>query len=142
LLITTDILLDSNYTEHKWEIGAPPSIVIDDVCRKCFQICYSIPNSSVLNIVKDIKNGAILPQPKFNDTTALSPVIINGLLKFASKKGLPLSKEQIVMLHIPNSTSSIITYSWMYTHFNLVGDFIPNSNGEIHLEPIDIKDLE
>jgi len=29
----------------------------------------------------------------------------------------------------------------MYTHFNLVGDFIPNSNGEIHLEPIDIKEI-
>ena len=45
------------------------------------------------------------------------------------------------MLRIPNSTSSLNSYSWMYNHFNLVGDFIPNSNGEIHLEPIDIKEV-
>lgn len=28
-------------------------------------------------------------------------------------------------------------YTWMKFYFDLVGDQIPNSNGEIHLEPED-----
>lgn len=32
-------------------------------------------------------------------------------------------------------------YTWLHNYFNLVGDNIPNSAGEIHLEPIEIKEV-
>ena len=33
------------------------------------------------------------------------------------------------------------TYGWMDSYFQLVGDAMPNSNGDIHLEPITIKEV-
>ena len=36
---------------------------------------------------------------------------------------------------------TLAAYAWMLQYFKLVGDFIPNAGGEIHLEPITIVEI-
>lgn len=52
-----------------------------------------------------------------------------------------LSHEQIAMTKIPNSYMSLACYVWMKNFFELVGDQVPNSAGEIHLEPTTINEI-
>ena len=59
----------------------------------------------------------------------------------AAKRGLVLNQEQVAMLRIPNRAESFSCYAWMHSHFECVGDQIPNSAGEIHLEPITIREV-
>ena len=59
----------------------------------------------------------------------------------AAKRNLILSHEQIAMLRIPNRVEAFSCYAWMHSHFECVGDQIPNSPGEIHLEPITIREV-
>lgn len=129
------------YASHQWKVGTVSTLLIDNVCRKCFQNCYDIGNSSVLNIVKSIKEGEVVVEKRFNDNTTLSPPLINMLLKLAAARGLTIPQSRIAMLRIPNSPSSLTCYAWLHNYFTLVGDNIPNSAGEIHLEPIEIKEI-
>lgn len=45
------------------------------------------------------------------------------------------------MIQVPNSPTSLNCYCWMDHYFELVGDKIPNSDGEIHLEPTDMRSI-
>ena len=51
-----------------------------------------------------------------------------------------LSKEQIQAMNLPNGPQSLGCYAWMLEFFKMMGDSMPNVD-EIHLEPIDIKDI-
>jgi hypothetical protein len=52
-----------------------------------------------------------------------------------------LSREQVAAILIPNSPVSLSCYAWMDDYFKLVGDAIPNKENEIHLEPVEIKEI-
>eukprot|EP01036_Dinobryon_divergens_P034074 gene34074-44025_t len=66
---------------------------------------------------------------------------ISKFIKLASKRGIILTKTQLAMLQVPNSPTSLNCYCWMDHYFELVGDKIPNSDGEIHLEPTDMRSI-
>ena len=59
----------------------------------------------------------------------------------ARKDGNYLNHEQIASLQIPNTVQSLSCYAWMSSYFKLRGDAAPNSNNEIHLEPITINEI-
>ena len=92
-------------------------------------------------MVKSIKEGELVVEKRFNDKTTLSNSLIDMLLKLAAARGMNLARNQIAMLRIPNSPAVLTCYAWLHNYFNLVGDNIPNSAGEIHLEPIEIKEV-
>ena len=70
----------------------------------------------------------------------MTPVFKRALYAIANETGNTLSDKQMAALQIPNTVLSLSSYAWMTTYFNLMGDKAPNSE-EIHLEPIDIKDI-
>jgi hypothetical protein len=43
-------------------------------------------------------------------------------------------------MRLPNGTQSLGCYAWMLEYFKMMGDSMPNVD-EIHLEPIEIKDI-
>ena len=126
---------------HRWRVGAAPWSIIDNVCRRCFQNCYNIANSTVLLIVKQIKSGEVVIAPSIKDKTTIKNHVADTLIKMAIKRGNILSKSQIAMMHIPNSPACMTCYAWMHNYFELVGDCIPNSDGEVHLEPLNIWEV-
>ena len=52
-----------------------------------------------------------------------------------------LTQRQIASVSLPNSPAVLTAYGWLADHFKLVGDWIPNLGGEIHLEPIHIVEV-
>jgi hypothetical protein len=44
-------------------------------------------------------------------------------------------------MRIPNTEVALATYGWMQNYFKLVGDFQPNRDNEIHLEPCTVKSI-
>ena len=97
--------------------------------------------SSLSSIVKSLKAGEVFHAPRFRVNATLSPEFVDKLIRLATQRGLDLTHEMIAMLRIPNSAESFTCYAWMHAHFEMVGDQIPNSDGEIHLEPISIKEV-
>jgi hypothetical protein len=88
-----------------------------------------------------INVGARNSDTNLNDQTNYSSrekKYFDEIIQFAANKGINLSAEQLAALQIPNTPMATETYSWMDFYFNLLGDSIPNSDGEIHLEPISI----
>ncbi len=61
--------------------------------------------------------------------------------KLAISKGCYISDAQIAAMIIPNSTASLTCYGWLHEFFKLVGDFQPNKNDEIHLEPVELQEI-
>ena len=61
------------------------------------------------------------------------------LKKYVKLRGCYISDDQIASMVIPNTPSSLSCYAWMHDHFELVGDAMPNLDGEIHLEPTEIQ---
>lgn len=53
---------------------------------------------------------------------------------------MQLSREQIQAMRLPNGPQSVGCYAWMLEYFKMMGDSMPNVD-EIHLEPIEIKDI-
>jgi hypothetical protein len=71
----------------------------------------------------------------------MCPLIAKSLKKYAKLRGSYISDEQVAAMVIPNTTASLACYAWMHDHFELVGDAMPNLDGEIHLEPTEMKTI-
>jgi hypothetical protein len=105
------------------------------VCRRGFAKAYSVSHWYVEDIINRIKKGDI------NCLSDLNPVYaIHGqnkeVIDFAEKYGIGLSHEQLGSLNLSSDTNILICSAWMKYYFQLVGDQAPNTDCEIHLEPI------
>jgi len=76
-----------------------------------------------------------------SDKSVVASEIQGALIGEARQRGLRLSRDQRAMIALPNTSESILCYCWMETFFKMIGDEIPNSSGEIHLEPMFYKDV-
>ena len=95
------------------------------------------------DICHSLKNDEVNCDIGLNDNTGaykLTPVFKRALNAMANETGHFLNHQQIAALQIPNTIVSLSEYAWMSAYFDLVGDKAPNAD-EIHLEPIDIKDI-
>ena len=91
--------------------------------------------------MQSLKAGEVEHQPAFRTNCVVDKTISDNLVRMAAKRTLILNLEQVAMLRIPNRAEAFSCYAWMHSHFDCVGDNIPNSPGEIHLEPITIKEV-
>lgn len=73
--------------------------------------------------------------PKFRDGTKCDEKTINTVKNYLS------TREQESLLIIKRSVPIFTAISWFKRYFALVGDQMPNTENEIHLEACDYKDL-
>jgi hypothetical protein len=92
-------------------------------------------------MVKEIKSGVVNSEGKLSDKSTVPTGQLKSLKKIAKSFGLRLTREQVAAAAIPNSPAGTTAYSWMLYYFKLVGDFVPNAGGEIHLEPTTIVEI-
>ena len=103
-----------------------------------------ITEMNLKTIKSKIKNQEEKGIENFRDNLKCSTATIENVKRSASSSNqLPnkLSRVQESMLIIKKSTSVFIAKTWFYRFFNLVGDQMPNTQGEIHLEACDYSDL-
>lgn len=118
------------------------------MCHTCFEHCYGIGQTLLYQLTNDVKKG-IKTQERLEGEGRLgdaakyqnNPVFVKQLLNLAKLRGYSLDHRQIAALVVPNSPTSLTCYAWMHDHFDLIGDAIPNSRCEIHLEPITLTEV-
>jgi hypothetical protein len=124
-----------------WSIGDKTKTRVEGVCKQAFCNAYCVSSSHVDNILKEIKLGNQNCQRPFSDHSRVEMGMFQGLKKIAAGFGFYLSKKQVAAAKLPNSPTVLTAYGWMARHFDLIGDMVPNSGGEIHLEPIHIVEV-
>ena len=77
----------------------------------------------------------------FSDKDKVSAYTADEVKRTAFANGCQLTRDQENFLIVSRSTSTFLALAWMEKDFNLVGDVMPNTNGEIHLEACDYADL-
>lgn len=132
---------EKRYCRHNWKIGVAPKRVVENVCRTAFQLAYGIGKSYIEVIVRSIKDFEVNLEPPLDDRAVISSHYEYLFIKMAEDRGLQLTRDQLAALRVPNSPTSVLCYSWMLIYFDVIGDLIPNSDGEIHIEPTDIKEI-
>jgi len=133
------------YYKYEWKIGVGKNSK-RNVCRDAFMIAYDIKPTYLIEICHNIKRDNINTDSVFNDkenyvTQDKSNQTYNQLIKYSKSKGITLTVHQLAAMQIPNTHVALDTYGWMDAYFQLIGDIMPNSHGDIHLEPITIKEV-
>ena len=59
----------------------------------------------------------------------------------ASHAASCLNRKQLACMNIPNTPMHIDAMKWMEQYFEISGDYQPNSNEEIHLDPIKKREI-
>jgi len=141
----TGDICQKGYARYDWKIGIGNAIK-NGVCREAFMIAYDIKSTYFETLCREVKEGTLNYEKKLNDKTNIvhedrNNVIYNELIRYTKLHGLKLTVQQLAAMQIPNTQVALDTYGWMDNYFQLVGDIMPNSNGDIHLEPITIKEV-
>jgi hypothetical protein len=124
-----------------WKIGDKMKCQITGVCKTAFCNVYRVSSSHVDNIVREIKDSIVTTKRAFSDKTSADLALLPDLRRIAKAFGLHLSKTQLAAAKLPNSPAVLQAYGWMADYFELVGDYAPNCDEEIHLEPIKIVEV-
>lgn len=115
------------------------------VCRNAFRYAYGVSRDYLNTICQDVKRKKESVVRSLNDCS--NPMASNDpnfkeyCTNIEKQMGITLSPDQLAARGIPNTAESMQCWSWMKYYFNLVGDFEPNTDGEIHLDCCDITDI-
>lgn len=133
---------ETNRARMCWKVGDPTILQVTDVCKNCFCNVYGVSLSHVDEVVREVKSGICGDAPKLSDRTpGCDKHLLAGLRRIARSYGIHLTQRQVAAAAIPNSPLVLTAFGWMNDHFKMVGDYMPNLGGEIHLEPIHIVEI-
>lgn len=71
----------------------------------------------------------------------MSPSLIKQLNKTGGQFGLRINNNEVNSANIGLGFKSVVTAVWMENFFQMVGDPMPNTDGEIHLEKQEKKSI-
>lgn len=71
----------------------------------------------------------------------MSPHLVQHIEKNGAKFGIKLSSSEVTAVNVASTLRSVFAAVWMHNFFQLTGDPMPNTDGEIHLEKQDIKGI-
>jgi hypothetical protein len=108
------------------------------VCRRGFALVYSVSHWYVEDIISQLKKGDVNVLRDFTKTNIVL-VTDKRVQKFAERYDISVTPEQLASLNIATCPKSLMCAAWMKYYFALVGDQVPNTDSEIHLEPIPKK---
>lgn len=128
-----------------YSVGSLLGGKVSGICHTSFENVYGVSHKYVDNVRIEVKRGISgnVHNEPFTDRSSYrrSTDFVNGLIKLSAKRGRPLTSQLIAAMLIPNSPVCLSAYAWMDAFFDMMGDKIPNSNGEVHLEPIDVTEI-
>ena len=58
-------------------------------------------------------------------TTTVERSLVDSMQQIASSYNFRFDREQVSAAALPNGEKSILAYTWMIEHFNLIGDYEP-----------------
>lgn len=113
------------------------------VCKRGFCRAYAVSHWYVEDIVAKLKKGEMSVLRHLNHIHAIPTSVVRDsrLETFAEKFGIRLTPIQVGNLRLSLSVPQLMTAAWMQYYFSLIGDQVPNSDHEIHLEPVPKKNV-
>jgi hypothetical protein len=108
------------------------------VCKRGFCRAYAVSHWYVEDLVEKLKKGEVSVLSHLNHMPAIPSSVARDsrLETFAASFGINLTPIQIGNLCLSQSVPQLMTAAWMQYYFSLIGDQVPNSDHEIHLEPV------
>lgn len=108
------------------------------VCKRGFCRAYAVSHWYVEDIVNKLKKGEMTVLSHLNHVPAIPASVASDsrLENFAACFGIILTPVQIGNLRLSQSVPQLMAAAWMQYYFSLIGDQVPNSDHEIHLEPV------
>jgi hypothetical protein len=102
------------------------------VCTRAFSYIYGLSNWGRKKLINSIKQSHTLERlNKRQRVQAKTMTRVKGLL---DRNEIKISNEKIANFTVAFTERNGKARAWMKHFFDLVGDFIPNRNGEIHLD--------
>jgi hypothetical protein len=127
-----------------------PDFTPQPCCVSLFQAVYQLSDRQIKNLRRDLRMGysdSVLNLEgqhvihDYNDTTVVNILEAKKIIKSRQAANKPLLEDDIGLLITPNNFISKLTFQWIDAYFKLVGDHMPNKANEIHLEPIEKKEI-
>lgn len=117
-----------------------------ECCRQSFRCIYRIPRDYLNVVSQEIKAGKRGECSYHTDRSLPFPLHQDKRLRALHEGWCELYKikptqELEAGMVIPNSPRVLACWGWMKYYFDLVGDFEPNTDHEIHLEPTTIESI-
>ena len=107
-----------------------------ECCRKAFRSVYQIGHDYLTNLCHDVKKQRFgIRPPILSDRSNPGTLNERELDDLCDQLDFDLTPDQISAMQIQNSEIVLDCSAWMNYYFHLVGDYEPNTAGEIHLEP-------
>lgn len=102
------------------------------VCTRAFSYIYGLSNWGRKKLINSIKQSHTLERLNKRQRVQVKTMTrVKGLL---DRNGIKISNERMANFTVALSERHGKARAWMKHFFDLVGDFIPNRNGEIHLD--------
>ena len=122
-------------------IGSDKNVHV--VCRSGFRQAYNMTSWYLDDLITRMKKGQKYSVTELNPRSKISSSDVSDkrISLFAEAFGINLSHDSLGSLRLSNSIPSMLCASWMQYYFSLVGDNAPNTDGEIHLEPIPKREI-
>lgn len=131
----------------QYKVGAKSKKDIPEVnvCPTAFRVAYNCSKDFMKDICRDIANGVRTSARPYNDRSVVENIggtdTIDFLTNEAYRKGEPLDPKVVRRMKMVNGYKSQQAVLWMEEYFELMGDKCPNTDGEIHLEPITKQEI-
>lgn len=107
----------------------------------CFIEALGLTEMGLKTIKQKIKTQEERGVARFRDGTPCDESTVESVKDIASDNNSILSRDQVSMLTIRKSVPAFMAIAWFKRYFKLVGDQMPNTLDEIHLEACDYQDL-
>lgn len=124
----------------QFQLGIKKKVV---VCRQAFRLAYGLSRDYLNTVSQEVRAQKVNDDRPFNDLSnpCRSKEVLQYCNEMDEQEGFNPTPDQVAAGVISNSPEAWECWGWMKYHFNLVGDYQPNSNGEIHLEPCTVVDI-
>jgi hypothetical protein len=110
------------------------------VCSTAYHKIHNREHASFERLIAEIRRGDINGE-QFRSNAALSPSLIKQLNKTGGAFGLRISNDEVNSANIGKGMKNIFAAVWMNEFFQMTGDPMPNTDGEIHLEKQEKKSI-
>lgn len=104
------------------------------MCSTAFSNLYGIGVKMRKNILKNIKSGKISSARNTDTTRTMNNTEMKRFLQNLKDNKITLEKSEVALFLMQNSHQQMKARSWMSSFFKLVGDRVPNADGELHLD--------
>jgi hypothetical protein len=134
------------YTIMEFKLGTQDRTKTIKCCAEAFRQVCCVSDGSFSRLIREVKDGNVNGMRSFSQFTkvadetcleAASLILLDSQTRNFSSNGLTQSQKSA--MYMSSSALQHQARAWLERYFATSGDYQPNANEEIHLDPIEKK---